>query len=145
MRKVLLTGTFALLTLVGFTQKVQPSSKVVQGHDQKALQVMNDNQLEYLNYFADYGFIVHNEAKTKEGLPLLSTVLKQGKSQMTAESINQTSFNPFDYNVTPQPSEAQFYLVDGSNKVVQIHSQSTIDQQYDRYLINQKKLNATKK
>lgn len=145
MRKLLFTCALALLAQMGYSQNVQPSTKVRQGFDQKALHAMNDSQVEYLNYFVNNSYIVHNEAKTKDGLPLLSSVLKQGKSPIAAENLNQADFNPLNYNITVHPSESQFFLVDGSNKVVQIHSQATIDMQYDRFLVNQQKLNSTKK
>jgi len=145
MKKLIFTCLVVFTALVGHTQNVQPNSKVLQSFDSKALQAMNDSQIEYMNYFVKNGFVVHNEAKTKEGLPLLSSVLKQGKTESSGTGITQESFNPYNYNITVLPNESQFFLIDGTNGVVQIHSQSTIDMQYDRYLVNQKKLNGSKK
>jgi len=140
MRNLLVTGAFAMMAFVGFSQNVQPSVKVVQGLGKNAAKALNESQIEYQNYFGQFGYVVDVATKNTEGLPLLSSVLKPGKTAMDAATVTQDNFNPFLYNITPLPNEQQFFLVDGTNKTVQIHSQATIDQYYGYYQTNQAKL-----
>jgi len=143
MRNLFFTGLFALMASIGFSQNVQPSSKVNAGFDKASLKALNDSQLEYWNFYAQNSYIVHDEAKSTE-LPLLSSVLKPGKPAVSG-TITQENFNPFNYAITPLQFETQLFLIDGTNKMVQIHSQSTIDQYFDNYQVNQAKLKRLKK
>lgn len=133
-----------LIATSAFSQVISPVSKVREGMTSASLQSMSSNQVEYLNFFSQQGYVVHNEAKTIDGMPLLSSVLKNENSLADGENLNQDNFNPLNYNITPRASESQFFLVDGTSKVVQIYSQSLIDQLYSSHLTNienQKKIN----
>ncbi len=137
MKILFMSAAFACCAVIGQAQAV-PSNKVLQSFESSALSTMADEQVKYYNFIGANSYVVHNEAKTKDGLPLLSSVLKPGKPTINGAELNQENFNPFDYNVTPLPSEAQFFLIDGTSKVVQFHSKATIDMQYDWMITNER-------
>lgn len=138
MRSLLLSCAFALLTTIGFSQNAEPSLKVKQGLTSAELQSTDSNRMNYLNYYSSNSYVVHPEAKSTEGIPMLSSVLKSGKTMPSGETLNQENFNPLEYDVTPLPEESQFFLVDGTNKVVQFYSKALIDMQYGRFITNER-------
>lgn len=144
MRKLFLSGVFALMALAGICQAAQPHPKVTESFTATEIAAMPSTQLEYLNFYVDNACVVHIPGKSTEGLPLLSSYLKPGAPALDINQLTPENFNPLNYTFEPLPETVQLFLIDGTNNVVQLHSQATINRFYSQFITNQRKLNKTK-
>jgi hypothetical protein len=141
MKKLFLSGAFAVMTMVGICQTSQPHPKVTQSYTVAEIAEMPSTRLDYLNFYADNACVVHIPGKSIEGLPLLSTYLKHNAPNLDVNTLTPENFNPFNYTFQPLPETSQLFVIDGTNNVVQLHSQATIDRYYGMHIVNQRKLN----
>lgn len=138
MKKLSLICAISFMAIAGYSQRVQPSSKVVVGLEQSHIQSLSNDELNYWNYYSGNSYVIHSEAKTTEGVPLLSSVLKEGVT-LEMVTLSNENFNPLQLEATPHVNESQFFILDGTNKVLQLFSQEIIDKNYRMHQINEAK------
>lgn len=138
MKKLSLICAICFMAIAGFSQSVQPSSKVAAGIEQSHIQSFTNEELNYWNYYSSHSYTIHGEAKTTEGVPMLSSVLKEGVA-LDVETLSNETFNPLQLRVNPLSTESQFFILDGTNKVLQLFSQEIIDRNYSMHKVNEAK------
>lgn len=137
--KIKLLALFALLiSVVAQAQNsTQPSSKVAAALTTEELAGKSDMDIQYLNFVAEKGFVIHEAGKEGKTYANLSTVLKSQFASTPLSTLSAETFNPFMVNASRDGH--QFYKIDGTDKVVQIYSDSYATNLFSDYLINQRK------
>ena len=116
------------LIVAAFTASAQASEKVKQAFSAQELAQKSNDEVAFLNFYADKCYVVHESGKTGQTYPLLSTV---------APSFTMDSFNPL--MVQGSRDQHRFFTVDGTNKVVQLYSESYARILFRDFKNNQKK------
>ncbi len=139
--KLTLSLVSIFFSLFAMAQSVEPNDKVKAAFTAEELATFTPERIDYLNFYVENAFTIHAAGKTTEGTPLLSSTANNAKS-ITAGA---DGLNILLYTIQPLEFDSQFYIIDGTEQVLQVFSQSRIDTLYERFKINRAKLEKNKK
>ena len=136
MRKIPLLVALLFLACAMSAQTNTPSPKVKAAFQEK-LERLSNEELDYLNFVAERGYVVHEANKQGANQPLLSAHLKPGhEGAERTYAADPASINPFA--VDGERSEHQFYQIDGTGRVLQVYSDAYCRILYRDFVNNRK-------
>jgi hypothetical protein len=138
--KLALSVACIFFSIVVSAQGVVPNDKVKAAFPAEELAALTPERIDYLNFYSENAFTIHTTGKNSEGTPLLSTTANNGKS-ITAGA---EGLNILLYSIQPLDFDSQFFIIDGTEQVLQVFSQTRIDTLYERFKINRAKLEKNK-
>lgn len=106
-------------------------NQAISGTELNELSAEEKNELAF---YAERGYRVHESGKSGESYPLLSSALKNGVAAPDFSNLNQENFNPLMFNFGER-SEHQFFLIDGTDKVVQVYEAGYCNMRYQQYKV----------
>ena len=126
-------------------QGITPSAKLSAVYSAAELSQMSAEKKDQLGYFATKCYSIHEKAKA-EGYPLLSSAIDAKFSkQVSYKSLTLDNFNPLMLRADLDRTDHLFFVIDGTDKVVQIYSEDYADMRYRDYSTTQRNIKKNKK